>query len=198
MPLPVIADVIRTSVEGVTNQGHHWANVLHFRKVGATSFAAAIATLDPLLLNHYTVNSGAGLNFRTFLPTVASIQAFRYTPLDGVTASTVISHVLAGLDAAEPLAPSLCVVCTLRTALRGRSNRGRAYIGPFTESQNNFGSVNPILATGFAVQWNNFLATLVGTGLSLVVASYLHSSATNVTSVTVDTKWDTQRRRLNV
>jgi len=198
MPLPVIADTIRTSVEGVTNQGHHWANVLHFRKTGAITFAAAIAILDPLLLNQYTVNNGAGLNMRTFLPTTASLQLFRYTPLDGASASTVINHVLAGLDAAEPMAPSLAVVVTLRTALRGRSHRGRAYIGPFTESQNASGSVNPALATGFALQWNNFITTLAGSGVSLVVASYLHGTAENVTTISCDTKWDTQRRRLNV
>jgi hypothetical protein len=203
MALPVIADTIRVSVEGLTSQGHRWANVLHFRKTGAITFAAAIAILDPLLLSHYNVASGAGLAMRTFWPTTSSLQLFRYTPLDGVSASTVTSHVFAGLDAAEAMAPSLCCVVTLRTALRGRTHRGRVYQGPFTESQNNFGSINTAFVTGTVTQWTNFRTALTGSGVSLVVAHYPTPttpapSAEDVTSFSSDTKWDTQRRRLNV
>jgi hypothetical protein len=199
MQLPVITDTIRTSVEGLTNQGHKWANVLHFRKTGAITYAAAIAILDPILLSHYTVSSGGGSTWKNNAPTVSSLTGFRYLPLDGTSAATVITHAVAGADAGDPLPPSVCQVVTLRTATRGRSYRGRVYQGPWTEPGNVAGA--PVAATtaNIAIQWTRLITTaLPGSGVSLVVASYHLALATDVTSVTVDSRWDTQRRRLNV
>lgn len=197
MPLPVIADVIRTSVEGLEANGHEWANVLHFRKTPILSYSGAIAILDPLLLSHYTVNNGAGLSWKTQAPSVSSLQRFRYTPLDGITASTVNTHISVGSAGIDSLPANVALVVTLRTANRGRSYRGRTYQTPFNENANDAGGTPsaPTVA-GTATQWTNFLTSLAGSGLSLVVASYFHALATDVTTCTVDSRWDSQRRRL--
>lgn len=198
MPLPVIADTMRVSVEGIATNSHQWANVLHFRKTGAITFAAAIAILDPLLLAHYQTNSGAGQAWRNQAPTTSNIQRFRYTPLDGTSAQTVITHILAGLSAGDPLPVSIALVVTLRTLLRGRSHRGRVYTGPYDEVSNLAGNPVAAIVAGVAVQWQRFVdVALAGSGVSLVVASYRLVSADNVSTCTVDSRWDTQRRRLN-
>jgi len=200
MPLPIIANTIRATAVGHCANGHKWSNVLHFRKTGALTNAGAIAILDPLLLNHYTVAVAGGSGWKQVAPTQAGLELLEYTPLDGTTATTVVQHTSAGIDGGDPLPASVCLVITLRTALRGRAHRGRVYWGPHTEGQNLLGAPSAALVTQFGVQWTTFLTTLTGTGVSLVVASYLPSApgAQDVIACTVDSRWDTQRRRLNV
>ena len=196
--LPIIADTLRVSVEGLATNNHQWANVLHFRKTGALTFTGAIAILDPILLGHYQTANGGGIQWRQHAATTASLQRFRYLPLDGTSAQTVITHALAGLDTNDPLPASQSLVVTLRTLLRGRSRRGRAYQGPWTEFWNTAGLPIATAVAGLATQWSFLINTsLPGTGLSLVVASYRLVSAQDVTSVSVNGRWDTQRRRLN-
>jgi|SRR5882672_3642689 len=198
MPLPIITDVIRVAVRGRATNGHNFANILHFRKTAAITFPAAIAILDPLLLNNYTVNNGAGLAWRSIGPTSATLTQFEYTPLDGVSATTVITHALAGLDAGDPLPCSNSIVATFRTATRGRSFRGRAYTGPYAEDANAVAVPTAATVTAIQTQWSRFVTvSLVGTGVSLVVASYQRVLATDCIAVSVDGRWDTQRRRLN-
>lgn len=198
MPLPIITDTIRTAVEGTASNGHKFASILHFRKTGVLTFAGAIAILDPILLSHINTGVAGGQSQRVFAPTTSTIDQFRYTPLDGSSATTIISHPLTGGDTSDPLPSSVALVVTTRTALRGRSHRGRYYQGPWGEAQNGAGG-RPLstTVTQLANQWAGLLTALTGTGVSLVVASYLLSSAQNVTTCTIDQRWDTQRRRLN-
>jgi hypothetical protein len=171
---------------------------MHFRKDGALSFPAAIAILDPLLLAHYQTNSGTGLAWRTISPTSSNLTQFEYTPLDGTSATTVITHALAGLDANDPLPASVALVVTIRTAVRGRSHRGRVYTGPYAEDANTAGVPTAATVTAVATQWDRFRSTaLAGSGVSIGVASYLLTSFDDAVSLTADGRWDTQRRRLN-
>jgi hypothetical protein len=198
MRLPVIADTIRTAVQGIGTNSHKWENVLHFRKSGALSYTGAIAILDPLLLAQYTVNTGAGTAWKNLAPTTATLSQFVYTPLDGATASTVITHAVPGVSGGDPLPVSTSLVVTLRTALRGRSFRGRVYTGPYDESANTAGAPLAAVVAAIAAQWDRFITVnLAGSGVSLVVASYHLVLATDCLHATVDGRWDTQRRRLN-
>jgi len=198
MPLPLIADTIRTSIELLTVNGHKAAFVLHFRKTGALSYTGAIALLDPILADFLTNNHGGGASWKNHAPTGASIQRLDYTPLDGTSATTRNTHVIAGADGGDPLPASVALVVTLRTALRGRSHQGRVYTGPYTEAGNTAGAPTALLVGDVAAQWSWLVATgLPGSGLTLVVASYKLSTATDVVTTTVDSRWDTQRRRLN-
>lgn len=197
MPLPVITDVMRVAINGRSSNGVKWANVLHYRKTGVLTYAGAIAALDPILVDHLTTANGGGACWTQLAHSGATIDDIRYTPLDGSSATTVISHVAPGVNANEALPASLCLVVTLRTALRGRSHRGRVYQGPWTEAASTAtGTPLSTQPTAVAAQWTAHLAALVGSGVSLVVASYLLATATDVATCTVDTRWDTQRRRL--
>jgi len=199
MPLPLITNTIRAAVQGTTSAGHKWANILHFRKTGALSYAGAIVVLDPLLLAHYNVNNGAGVCWKQAASTTEKLVQISYTPLDGATATVVITHADAGTQAPEPLPANVSLVITLRTTTRGRSYRGRVYQNGFNEGSNIApGIPSAGVVTGVNAQWNNFLTALGGSGVSLVVASYFLATATDVAACTVDSRWDTQRRRLNV
>lgn len=198
MALPIIADTMRVAVRGLASNGHQWANVMHYRKTGALSYAGAIAILDPILVDHLSTNNGGGSGWNALAHTTASVQDIVYTPLDGSSASTIITHAIPGISGGDPLPASIALVVSLRTALRGRSYRGRVYTGPHIESDNSVaGAPSAALLTAESLQWTAHLTALVATGVSLVVASYLHATAQDVTSVSVDSRWDTQRRRLN-
>jgi len=210
VPLPVIADTFRVAIEGTASNGHNWANVLHYRKTGALSYAGAIAILDPILLDHVSTNNGGGSGWNALAHTTARINQFRYTPLDGASASTIITHAVAGISGGDPLPANMALCVSLRTASRGPGARGRVYTGPHIESDNDSsGNPSAALVSTLALQWTAHLAALVGTGVSLVVVSawevvndVLVPRATpvarDVTSISVDSRWDTQRRRLRV
>jgi hypothetical protein len=134
---------------------------------------------------------------------------------------------VAGSDPGESLPPQVCVVVTTRTALVGRSNRGRVYIGGFSETQNIAGAVAAAGANTAAVNFvNDIGAALRGSGLDLgvvsrpserytVVKTTFHADGTStaetlenvqartgiVHPVTVsearNNTWETQRRRAN-
>jgi hypothetical protein len=196
MPLPTISDTMRVSVEGLLGNGHRFANVLHYRKSGALSYPAAIAILDPILVDHLSTNNGAGIGWNQFATTAASIQQIRYTPLDGSSATTVLGHVIPGTTVGDSLPGGVALVVTLRTGLRGRSFRGRVYQAPFNEGVNTAGGVpGAASVTAVLVQWQQHLTALLATGVSLVVASYKLAVATDVASISVDGVWDSQRRR---
>lgn len=199
MPLPVITDTMRVAVEGTAANSHHWANILHFRKTSALTYAGAIAVLDPLLLSHYSTDAGSGQSWKSTRASTWSIADFRYTPLDGTSVSVINTHAITGaITASEGLPANVALVVTLRTAKRGRSYRGRIYECGYTEAANQSnGAPSSADVNKASGQWNALIAALVSTGITLVVASYLHSTADNVTNATADTRWDTQRRRLN-
>lgn len=199
MPLPLITDTMRVAVEGTAVNSHHWANILHFRKTSALTYTGAIAILDPILLSHYSTDAGAGQAWKSTRASTWSIADFRYTPLDGTSVSVINTHFIQGvITASEALPANVALVATLRTAKRGRSYRGRVYEGGWTEAANQSnGNPSTADAAKVAAQYNALISALTSSGVSLVVASYLHTSAENVLNVTCDARWDTQRRRQN-
>jgi hypothetical protein len=198
MPLPVIANVIRCSAEGTLSNGHEWANVFHLRKSGALSYAAAIAVADPVIAAFYTNHLAGSPGLSYYMYTSADVDRIRYTPLDGTSATTVVAHNQAGTNGSDPLPPQTALCVTLYTALRGRAHRGRFYLPALTEGSNGTGgTVAAGTISDLSAQFTAaFITNLVGTGVSLVVASYLApGSAENVVSILINNTWDTQRRR---
>jgi hypothetical protein len=200
MALPVITDTIRVSVEGILANGNGWASIFHYRKTAILTYSGAITILDPLLIATYSTNAGAGLAWAPLASPSCSIQRIRYTPLDGSTVTTVISHVLPGSNtSADPLPAGVAMVTTFYTAKRGRSYRGRVYTPGWTEGSNNsVGQIPAASATGWNTQWTAQQTALSSSGVTHVVASYLHSTAENVVSYNTNTIWDSQRRRNRV
>ncbi len=104
--------------------------------------------------------------------------------------------------AALPSGTPLCV--SQRTALRGRSYRGRCYVSGISETEQNLvNEVNPSYATSIAGSFATLQTTLDGLGFDVVVASRQHNgvvsnpaSTHEVIAWVVDSKLDSQRRRL--
>jgi hypothetical protein len=94
-----------------------------------------------------------------------------------------------------PLQTCLCV--TLRTAMAGRSYRGRVYLPAFVESDNLAGgTIDTPARTAATAFVNGIGSALTSHGLSLAVLSRVHSVATPVTTVqSRNNQWMVQRRR---
>lgn len=102
---------------------------------------------------------------------------------------------------------NVALVMSLRTGIRGRSYRGRVYVGGIPES-NALGN-NALAAYRDALvdRYDDLLIFAVGIGIpdaQLVVLSYFANGvvraspvATPVSSVTADTRFDTMRRRMS-
>lgn len=193
-PLPIITNVIRCAVEGHLSNGKNWANVMHFRKATATSFVAAITTLDPLVVALYDSTFTGGFNLKGTWRTSQGIDQIVYTPLDGTSASTIIAHSIAGLETNDALPQQTSQVVTWYTALRGRRHRGRTFLPPECEGDNGANGT-PGSPAGLQTQYNQWLASFGATGLNPVVASYKFASAEDVTRFLVRGIWATQRRR---
>ena len=83
----------------------------------------------------------------------------------------------------------------MHTALRGRSARGRAFIGPCGESGVNNGFIGGTAASDMAVAWQTFGTNLFVDGAEHVVASYKNSTALTVTNYSVRNALGTMRLR---
>jgi hypothetical protein len=191
--MPVIPHVYRVAINHKGSSGVHTTNVIHVRMPDDPSEAGVIATLD----------AQAGTN-NLFGPVASGYASagttLAVTKLDGVS-PTVESPVTAtAWDCAgsgDPV-PEAALGLTLRTAKRGRSFRGRLFIGPLTEAAINNGIVSSSIVTGLSSSWSTFATDIAGagTGYALVVASYHLSSAENVTNVEGHFDMRTQRQRL--
>jgi len=197
MPLPVIADTMRVASEGHLANGNKWVNVFHIRKSAALTYAGAIVIADPLVFALYNANLGGGGALKNTWKTTQGLDRIRYTPLDNSTPTTIIGHALAGVSAVDPLPARDSCVVTWYTALRGRNHRGRSFLPPFTENDNDAsGAVVAGTVTSLQLQFTGWLNSFSGSGTSLVVASYLGAgSAENVTSLLVRSVFSQQRRR---
>lgn len=198
MPLPVIANTVRCSVEGRTEQGTNWANVLHFLHSGGAPTAGDIANLITEVDKLYTGPSyGGGATFWSGVAVNGAVlDNIKVTPLDGSSATVVSNVNQAGADTADPLPAGAALVLTHRTSLRGRSRRGRTYIAGLGEGFN-VASGNPDSASisNFLSQWSQFRTALAGINWSFVVASYLHADTAAVASTGAQARWRSQRRR---
>ncbi len=200
MPLPIIANTHRVAVSGTCANGQEWANILHCRWTGA----GTPTLTDITVMQNEVKRLWVGATFpphafaRTFMPTAATIGQIASTALDGISATVVQTIALAGLDTNEALPAGVALCVTLRTASRGRSYRGRMYLGPWAEDANQPGGVVSSVLVGQMVgQLTGVMNSLLPLSWQLVVASYTLQIATPVTAITSNTQWDTQRRRMH-
>lgn len=98
--------------------------------------------------------------------------------------------------AGDQAPPDIALVVTWRTALRGRSYRGRTYIGPFTKSVlGNDGGPNAAQLDRVVQAVPKLIGDSVTRDWQICVLSRELGVATPVTSADVDLEFDTQRRR---
>lgn len=91
------------------------------------------------------------------------------------------------------------VLVKKNTALGGRKNRGRCYVGPFNLGEgtvDQIGIIDPSQVTTLGLEWDDFL---IGIHDQDLLAILFHSDATTpteITSFSVESQIATQRRRL--
>lgn len=191
MALPIIANVYRSALQWHdSSSGGDAVNVMHWSKAGSDEGALYTA-----LNSHVTQSMWGAVNSGCHVVTVTN------TKLDGTTASA--DHATGepakwqGGGGSNGSIPQQACLLKLTTALRGRSYRGRIYLPFIDESQTSSGKITTGTVTSMATAWATFLTDMGTDGWTLVVASYLHSTAQAVTGLTVESESATQRRRMS-
>lgn len=189
-------------------EGH---NVLYGRYSGA--FNGSVAQANAILS---TLIAGATWTaLATFMPTATGLVRVSIrdvnTANQAIIASTGTGAL--GTSASAALPAEVAAVVTLRTALTGKSNRGRMYVPNWATNALATGNVIAPAAVTALQNWANaqIQAALSSQGYTLVIgqkarAAYTGTTGTPhparpagsvaVTSLTVrDNHWDSQRRR---
>jgi hypothetical protein len=128
----------------------------------------------------------------------ASINQMAITPLDGSSATLIqsVSGTIWTGGQGGDFIPQASALVSLRTTLRGKSKRGRVFLPFLGEAAQANGSLVSTIVTAGQTGWTNFVTTLAASVTDLVVASYLLSSAQNVSNANVESLIGTQRRRM--
>lgn len=188
-PLPVIANTYRTVLDWGSVGGTNPRNVMHFRDTLGTQTASDL---------FHVADDGATSDMWGYLTDSSVCGLLHITPLDGVTGTSEFATTAPGWTGPQTgqYMPQVAQVIKLVTGLRGRSNRGRVFLGPVAESV----AANGILIAGdeLAAQhaaWVSFETTLHAAGWEIVVASYKLGTAQSVTAISNEQILATQRRR---
>jgi hypothetical protein len=190
MPLPIIPNVYRCALVSIatTYVPRTVYNVLHVSQ--PTGDETDLGTsLDATLSNAmFTLMSS---NYVT--------QRVEITKLDGTSASVSFPFTSPpnGGAAGVPVPEAACSV-GLKTVARGRSKRGRVFVGPVPEGYIDDGTLDVASVAAMQTAWTSFLTALSGRPVpaNLVVASYLTATALTVSTINVKPYVATQRRRL--
>lgn len=93
--------------------------------------------------------------------------------------------------------PNTAILVTKNTALGGRKGRGRMYLpGVFSANTSNSGIVDAALVTNIQNDWNDFRNALEAAGQDMVLLHGDTTAPTIITSLSVQARLATQRRRL--
>lgn len=192
MALPVLPNIVRCAVRlGIA--GQDIVNVMHVATLGGVTTTPAEAA--------QIVGQAHKARFGPYISTQANYEEVIGTRLDGVSASEVFTFApsSSGGSTPDPLPLHIAIVISWRTAQRGKSRRGRTYIGGLTEDCYAPGNPTQFLtayASGLQVAATSFLADLRTAECPLVIASAKLDSAADVTQASVDRSMDSQRRRI--
>ena len=190
----------------------HWSynGILGFNSLGgsvAGGFAASQAianTLGTAILGRFTSSGLAALMATTTSLLAVGLRDIRTANLPEFVS---VAAAVPGTGSGDPLPNQLAAVVTLRTALAGKSYRGRAYFSGAIEAENDgTGKIAAGLNTALVTFMTNVQTDLASSGITLAVISRPRAAppfpvawpgaVTPVTAiVTRDTEWDTQRRR---
>lgn len=205
MPLPTIGGTVRVSVQGNVSSGQKWVNVWHLRYAGGASTPGPsdIDALDALFVRMYNgAVFGSGQPWLNQCNSFTTLAQITYLGLDGAALAIVKPHTASGTASGPPMPPECAPVLTLRSAIRGRSHRGRVYLpAPANVIMDGGGRLGTGTTTATVAQVAGLKAALGGPTLApfweLGIASYLHSYFTPLNIATMDVDIDVQRRRKN-
>jgi len=179
--------------------GQHWQFCFTLKKSAGSVTTTDLSNVTGIASDWWTSDFKA---FMTANNTLSNITATDISSQGGPQDVLTISEVGTATGGSLPL--NVAIVASLRTAKRGRSYRGRAYISglPLTSTNN----INQLDATKITTLLGD-LATLQNdldaAGYDIVVASKQHNGVTTnpaetneVIDIVMDANLDSQRRRL--
>lgn len=193
----------------------HWTmngvdcfNVLGGAVAGGFTASQAIANaLGTAILGRFTSSGLAALCATTTSLISVGLRDIRVANQPEFVS---VAAAVPGTGAGNPLPNHVAAVVTLRTALAGRSFRGRAYFGGFIVAENTAaGAIVAALNTALVSFVTGAQTDMAASAITLGVVSRPFAGAagppvrparpgvvTPVTGIIArDTKWDTQRRR---
>lgn len=193
MPFTAIAGVCKAEVL-FHNEGFNGVNVLWVGGFDTTD-SDQIAQVASFMASRYQEN---------ILPQKTGafvLDAIRLTSWDTATGpqSTSVSNEAGGRAAATPMAPERSCIIQLRTALRGRSHRGRIYDAGYADDQaDGRGRLSAASMTQVAQLWLDFRSDMAVDvpGWSLMVVSHTLGLANPVNDLSVADVVGIQRRRI--
>lgn len=172
-----------------------------------------ITTTDPIItvklfdiadvFRDWWINTGSvGLSESIALH---AVTAHDLSVPNGEKVTRVVSPAVPGGAAGEAASNNVALVVSFATAQTGRSFRGRAYLAGIRDADIAGNNVTEPLAAGIVSYFVELLIDLITKDCRLVVASFANGGvprevgvATAVESIAVNTRVDTQRRRLPV
>lgn len=135
--------------------------------------------------------------------TVDKITATDWSLENGQQFEQVTGLPITGVAATEEVPASVAVVASHRTVHTGRSFRGRTYMMGLVEGNVGGNNVDGLLMTGIADYFTALDTAFIATGAKLAVYSLYSDGvprvtpvATPVTSLIINSRVDTQRKRL--
>lgn len=145
--------------------------------------------------------NGVGSAQKNVHPTEVALERVtlrRLKPLEPLEQSYTTGLPIAGASTGDPLPPQSAPLISLRTNLIGKSYRGRVYLPPMDETETDAsGELASSQATLMKGQFQELLDSLATDAFVPAVYSRLLDLATEVTSLKVDRRLRTQRRRTN-
>lgn len=216
MALPVLPYCFRT-VSRFTPiaSGKPWSVTMDFRRSLQTGGLSAQDVADRMVSQWqdlFATTVGTNTTIATYFDDATSLDEVQVYDLDpdpgpdGLTAATGVD----GEATVDPMPAEVAICITKRTATRGRAGRGRMYLGGLSGTAGDAdgflpGLLTAALVSGFEEHFRQFDVEL-GDNLSMIVISqyasvsppgppYLPTTYSDVLDLTVDNRFDTQRRR---
>jgi hypothetical protein len=186
--LPVITGAMRVTLNWTDDLGGTAANVIHVDDGGhnTTTVFNSLAAHVVQDLWSYTSNH-------------LRVTSVAITPLDGHSATNTFGTGSVtgwtGSTTGDPI-PQMASIVSIRTALRGRSHRGRIFLPGVSEAQQSNGTLNSSGIASWQAAWTTFLAALTSDGNPMALASYKLASLFPITGVNCEGKAGTIRGRM--
>jgi len=179
--------------------GQVYANTLWFQKTTPWGTAEMTALGDNV---RYWWATEMAVMYSNDL-TLVDIVVYDMTAVDGPVIHDTTDLPIAGSQTTEPLAANAAAVISFRTSGRGRSARGRIYVGPLTEDACDDGLHLNSTYRPYLIDAGDAIPAIgAGIGWTHVVVSFQLDNvprtagfAQPVTTYLVDTALDSQRRR---
>lgn len=155
-----------------------WTNTLWLRKAGFD-----VAAMNAL---YVAMNNVPRADFLNHIHTSWQLKAWRLTDMrtDSGPVVEYVAGLWAGTGTGDPLPLNLAFVVTLRTALRGRSYRGRLYFTGYNEASMDAAGWLPAVVVDTMAQLEDIIAEADGLGWVPVVRSTQHNGVPLTTATT--------------